>query len=132
MRNVRMNVVFSSSQKLLPGIKFEHYTLRGLSYFLALAYLPLCLLMNQDSVKPGSVHYTCSLVAMDNTQGMSSPRAYCVKSWCRSVVHTRLYMIFKLSHLNTIFLLLIPQCEGVLHQEVLVRYNCSKKAIQAL
>jgi len=31
LRNVRMNVVFSSSQKLLPGIKFEHYTLHGLS-----------------------------------------------------------------------------------------------------
>lgn len=41
MRNVRMNVVFSSSQKLLPGIKFEYYPLHGLSYFVAVAYLPL-------------------------------------------------------------------------------------------
>lgn len=62
-----MNVVFSSSQKLLPGVTFDHYTLHGLSYFLALAYLPLCLLMNQDSVKPGLLHCTCSLVAIDNT-----------------------------------------------------------------
>lgn len=127
-----MNAVFSSSQKLLPDIEFEHYTLHGLSYFLALAYLPLCLLMNQDSIKSGSVHYTCSLVAIDNTQGISSPRVYCVKSWCRFVVHIRLYMIFKLSRLNTIFMLLIPQCEGVLHQEVLVQYDCGKKATQAL
>lgn len=120
MRNVRMHVVFSSSQKLLPDIKFEHYTLHGLFYFLALTYLPLCLLINQDSIKPDLVHYTCSLAAIDNTQGISSPRVYCFKSWCRLVVHTGPYMIFKLYHLNTIFLLLIPQREGVLHQEVLV------------
>lgn len=41
MRHVRMNVVFSSLQKLLPGIKLAHYTPRGLSHFLALADLPL-------------------------------------------------------------------------------------------
>lgn len=91
MRNVRMNVVFSSSQKLLPGIKFECYTLHGLSYFLAVAYLPLCLLMNQDSIKPGSFHCTCSLVANDNTQGIPSPGAYCAESQRRLVVHTSLY-----------------------------------------
>lgn len=41
MSNVRMNVVFSSSQNLLPGSKFERCTLHGLSCFLALAYLTL-------------------------------------------------------------------------------------------
>lgn len=72
MRNVRMNVVFSSLQKLLPGIKFDCCPLHGFSYFVAVTYLPL--LLNESGLHKSwlSALY-CSLAADGNTQGIPSP-----------------------------------------------------------